>query len=316
VARRVRAALAPAHRRPLRRIIRFGCSTTISFRSASSPRPMISRSCISDRCVLGLRSPDPRHPLRRRQLGIPHAGRLGTRLGSVAERHGSLAVHLLPAGGRLGLPAGDGRDHLRSRAAGNVHPGQGKHLRYRLDRRTLRRDHLRRCVSSERGGAVGTTTSRRPTRGAAAEFDTHEAPAGVCSTTNWCCPPTSKWSKHRTRSISSTPGTRCPSPSASASSCGSAPGARVARRIAQPRGARLSAAQETTLRRKASSMSERDLLFELGTEELPPRTLAKPVGGAHRESRQGPGCRRRRTRRGAQLRDAAPAGRAGGGMRR
>ena len=38
--------------------------------------------------------------LCRRQLGKPDAGRLGSGLGSVAQRHGSDAVHLLPAGRR------------------------------------------------------------------------------------------------------------------------------------------------------------------------------------------------------------------------
>ena len=51
VERRLRAAFAPAHRRPLRRQSRSGCSTTISSRSRSSPPRTISRSCTSDRCV-------------------------------------------------------------------------------------------------------------------------------------------------------------------------------------------------------------------------------------------------------------------------
>ena len=46
-----------------------------------------------------------RHPLRRGQLGIADAGRLGPGLGGLAERHGSHAVHLLPAGRRPRLPA-------------------------------------------------------------------------------------------------------------------------------------------------------------------------------------------------------------------
>ena len=46
------------------------------------------------------RSAGARHPLRRRQLGVADARRLGTWLGSVGERHGNHAVHLLPASGR------------------------------------------------------------------------------------------------------------------------------------------------------------------------------------------------------------------------
>ena len=65
-----------------------------------------------------------RHPLRRGRLGIADAGRLGPGLGSLAERHGSHAVHLLPAGRRPRLQAGLGRDHLRPRAPGDVPAGR------------------------------------------------------------------------------------------------------------------------------------------------------------------------------------------------
>ena len=50
--------------------------------------------------------PRPARPaLRRGRLGKPDAGRLGPGLGSLVRRHGGLAVHLLPAGRRLRLPA-------------------------------------------------------------------------------------------------------------------------------------------------------------------------------------------------------------------
>ena len=52
------------------------------------------------------RSEDPRHPLRRGRLGKPDARRLGARLGMLVRRHGSLAVHLLPAGRGLRMRAG------------------------------------------------------------------------------------------------------------------------------------------------------------------------------------------------------------------
>ena len=74
-----------------------------------------------------------RHPLRRGRLGVADARRLGPGLGSVAERHGSHAVHLLPAGRRPRLQAGARRDHLRPRAPGDVPAGQGQRLRPGLD---------------------------------------------------------------------------------------------------------------------------------------------------------------------------------------
>src|SRR6185436_7849652 len=63
--------------------------------------------------VAGSGSIDSRHSSGRRQLGIADPGRLGIGLGNLAERHGSHAIHLLPASRRIGLQAGDGRDHLR-----------------------------------------------------------------------------------------------------------------------------------------------------------------------------------------------------------
>ena len=45
----------------------------------------------------GPRSTGARRALRRGQLGVTHSGCLGPRVGGVAERHGDLAVHLLPA---------------------------------------------------------------------------------------------------------------------------------------------------------------------------------------------------------------------------
>ncbi len=74
-----------------------------------------------------------RHPFRRRQLGKPDAGCLGAGLGSVAERHGSDPVHLLPAGWRPRVQAGHRRDHLRSGASGHVHSGRGQRLRPGLE---------------------------------------------------------------------------------------------------------------------------------------------------------------------------------------
>ncbi len=55
----------------------------------------------------------------------PTLGAWGTRLGSMAQRHGSHAVHLLPASGRPRLQSHHRRNHLRSRAPLHVPAGQG-----------------------------------------------------------------------------------------------------------------------------------------------------------------------------------------------
>ena len=92
-----------------------------------SPNDIIDRY-LGSLVALGI---DPlTHDIRlvKEQLGIADARRLGTRLGDLAERHGSHAVHLLPAGGRARLPPGDGRDHLRARAARDVSPGRRERL--------------------------------------------------------------------------------------------------------------------------------------------------------------------------------------------
>ena len=82
-----------------------------------------------------LRPEAERRPLRRGRLGEPDARRLGPRLGSLAERHGSHAVHLLPAGRRHRLQADHRRDHLRPRAPRDVPAGRRERLRPGLDRR-------------------------------------------------------------------------------------------------------------------------------------------------------------------------------------
>ena len=105
--------------------------------------------------ALGIDPARERHPLRRGRLGVADARRVGPRLGSVAERHGSHAVHLLPAGRRPRLQAGAGRAHLRARAARDVPAGQGQRLRSRLGRRR----HLPRRLPPERSRAVDATTS-------------------------------------------------------------------------------------------------------------------------------------------------------------
>jgi glycyl-tRNA synthetase alpha chain len=77
----------------------------------------------------GLRPEEQRRALRRGRLGEPDARRLGPGLGGLAQRHGSDAVHLLPAGRRHRLPAHHRRDHLRPGAPGDVPAGRGQRLR-------------------------------------------------------------------------------------------------------------------------------------------------------------------------------------------
>ena len=134
VERRLRPALPPPDRRPLRREPQPAAALLpVSGDPEAEPaRPAgaLSRQPRRDRH----RSAQARHPLRRGRLGKPDARRLGARLGSVVRRHGGDPVHLFPADGRLRLQAGRGRADLRARAAGDVHPGQGQRLRPRLQR--------------------------------------------------------------------------------------------------------------------------------------------------------------------------------------
>jgi hypothetical protein len=78
--------------------------------------------------ALGIDHRPARRAVRRGRLGEPHARRLGPRLGSLAERHGGHAVHLLPAGRRHRLPADHRRDHLRHRAPRDVPAGRRERL--------------------------------------------------------------------------------------------------------------------------------------------------------------------------------------------
>ncbi len=109
------------------------------------------------------RSAGARPALRRGQLGIADARRLGARLGSLVERHGSHPVHLFPAGRRPRMPPGDRRDHLRPRTPGDVSAERGQRVRPGLDRWSARRRHLRRRVPSRTKSSRAPTTSSTPT---------------------------------------------------------------------------------------------------------------------------------------------------------
>ena len=107
-----------------------------------------------------LRSDEERRALRRGRLGESDAGRVGPRLGSVAQRHGDHAVHLFPAGRKPGLQSDHRRDHLRSRADEHVPAERRVGLRPRLRRRHRR---YRDVYLPERGRAVPRSRSRNPT---------------------------------------------------------------------------------------------------------------------------------------------------------
>ena len=166
----VRAALAASHRRALwRQSVSPAALLPVpgghqTF-AAADPRS-VSRIAARAR----LRHAGARRPLRRGQLGIAHARRLGTRVGSVAERHGSHAVHLLPAGGWPRLQTRHRRNHLRTRAPRDVPAGCREHFRHRVDRRTAGPRHLSRRVSPERSRAVGLQLRARRYRRAAASL--------------------------------------------------------------------------------------------------------------------------------------------------
>jgi hypothetical protein len=135
VERRLRAAVPPADRRPLRREPQ-PAQHYYQYQVILKPSPpdlqdLYLGSLAEDRH----RSAEARHPLRRGRLGEPDAGRLGAWLGSLVRRDGGHPVHLFPAGRRVRLQAGVGRADLRARAAGDVYPGRRQCLRPRLQRR-------------------------------------------------------------------------------------------------------------------------------------------------------------------------------------
>ena len=117
VARGVRAAVAPARRTAATARTRTACSSYHQYQVVLKPSPPdILDLYLGSLDGARLRPHEERRALRRGRLGEPDARRLGPRLGSVDERHGDHAVHLLPAGGRPRLQPDHRRDHLRPRA--------------------------------------------------------------------------------------------------------------------------------------------------------------------------------------------------------
>ncbi len=145
--------------------------------------------------ALGFDLEEERRALRRGRLGEPDAGRLGPRLGSVAERHGGHAVHLLPAGRRPRLPPDHRRDHLRPRAAGDVPAGQGERVRPRLDRvagARRRRGSSPTATSTTRtrSSSRRTTSSTRTRRSCSSSSRSSRARRSGCWRRSWRCPAT------------------------------------------------------------------------------------------------------------------------------
>ena len=99
---------------------------------------------------------------------------LGPRLGGLVRRDGGLAVHLLPAGRRLRLPAGFGRADLRARAAGHVRARGRERLRPRFQRPAA--CATARC-SCRPSANIRRSTSRSPTRRSCSA--TSPTPSGI-----------------------------------------------------------------------------------------------------------------------------------------
>ena len=124
-----------------------------------------------------------RRALRRGRLGEPDARRLGPRVGMLVRRHGSVAVHLFPAGRGLRMRAGLRRADLRPRAAGDVCAGRRQRLRHQFQRpRRRRARHLRRRVPAGRAGIFPLQfRARRHRRSCSSISRTRRPSAGRCS---------------------------------------------------------------------------------------------------------------------------------------
>src|SRR5436190_8890809 len=168
LARGLRAAFATADRRALRRepeppAALLPVPGRAEAESRRHPRALL-------RLAEGARhrSAGARPAPGRGQLGVADARGLGTRLGSLAQRHGGDAVHLLPGRRRARLPSRDRRDHLWARAARDVPAEPGQRVRPRVDQGSAGHGALRRRVPPERGRAVALQLRARRRGGARA----------------------------------------------------------------------------------------------------------------------------------------------------
>ena len=129
----VRAAFTPSHRRPVRRQSVSPAALLPIPGSHQTFAAADSRSVSRITARAGLRHARTRRAIRGGQLGIAHSRRLGPGVGSLVERNGSHAIHLLPAGRWPRLQTRDRRNHLRSRAPRDVPAGCREHFRHRVD---------------------------------------------------------------------------------------------------------------------------------------------------------------------------------------
>ena len=79
--------------------------------------PDLQELYLKSLAAIGIDSASARHPLCRGRLGKPDARCVGARVGVLVRRHGSVAVHLFPAGRGCRMRSGRRRTHLRVRAA-------------------------------------------------------------------------------------------------------------------------------------------------------------------------------------------------------
>ena len=158
--RRLRAALPPAERWPLRRKPQPPAAL-LSVPGDHEAEPGGRAGAAAGQ----LPRPRPRplaarFPLRRGRLGEPHARRLGPGLGGVVRRHGGGAVHLFPAGRRHHHGPAQLRDDLWARAAGDVRAGRRERLRARFQRPRRHAMATSSCAPSEN---TAPTISNTPT---------------------------------------------------------------------------------------------------------------------------------------------------------
>jgi glycyl-tRNA synthetase alpha chain len=160
--RRLRAAVAPADRRALRRQSLSPAALLPVPGDHQALAARYPRYLSGQPAALGL---DPLvHDVRfvEDNWESPTLGAWG--LGWEVWLNGMeiIAVHLLPAGGRAGVPPGERGDHLRTRAARHVPAGRREHLRHLCGPRA-RREASPTATSSTRmrWSSRPTTSSRR-----------------------------------------------------------------------------------------------------------------------------------------------------------
>ena len=108
------------------------CNTTINSKLRSNLHQPIFKTSISTPCANWVSTLKYTTSVLSRTTGKPYARRLGLGLGSLAQRHGSNPIHLLPTSRRYRLLPCTRRNHLRYRAPCHVSARRGKCVRPRL----------------------------------------------------------------------------------------------------------------------------------------------------------------------------------------